>query len=453
MASELPHRHVSTFPGPWTGAVGRTPIARSLPSLPMAQRSIFAGICLWLLVVTCLTELNGLGVQALGVQRLFSYLILALCLFILFINRFTVVRDLGKTGGMFMLFLASFVLIGMPIGVEFDAGGLLTRWHEIEVLLSAALIVVACSVGVSHLVLAYRLKWPFRWLGLAAITVPASIFLGKYFPDLINQFGSTLEAGRMTGFFVNPNAAGAAVCCAAAILFSCLAYDKRRWWCVAGLVACSVAVIWTFSRAAVIIFALLAMLQIFIGGRRGRLTVLLMAAVLVAGVVGYIVRAAESQKGLDPSQQTRINMLARIFGGELSDETTGSRFTLAKNGIFHWLESPLVGHGLGGQRFIRESLGAHNTFIRILGEAGILPGSLFILFFLVMVHEGWRCRVPPIRILVLGFALVFFLSCMASHGELDSRPKNVMLGICFGLLSAATQMQQVLALQPRRRIA
>jgi O-antigen ligase len=220
---------------------------------------------------------------------------------------------------------------------------------------------------------------------------------------------------------------------------------------MAGLVASSVAVIWTFSRGSVIIFALLASLQVFIGGRRGRMTVLLMASVLVAGIVWYVVRAAEGERGLDPSQQTRINLLARIFGGELSDETTGSRFTLAFSGIIHWLESPLIGHGLGGQRHIGENLGSHNTFIRTLGETGILPAGLFVLFLAVLVREGWRCRVPPIRILVLGYALVFFLCCMSSHGELESRPKNVMLGICFGLLSAATQMQ--LALQPRRRIA
>jgi O-antigen ligase len=418
----------------------------------MAQRSVFSGICLWLLVVTCLTELNGLGVQALGIQRMFSYMILALCLIILLINRFTVVRDLGKSGWYFMAFLGSYVLIGMPMNIQFDAAGLLDRWHEIEILLSAALIVLACAVGVSHLVLAFRLKWPFRWLGIAALLMPATIFLSKFFPGFIAQMAPLADIGRMTGFYLNPNEAGSALCCAAAILFACLAYDKRRWWCVIGLVACSAAVIWTFSRAAVITLGLLAILQAFIGGRRGRVVVLMMAGVLVAGIVWYVIRAAQGGQGLDPTQQTRINMLARIFGGELSDETTGSRFSLAMNGITHWLESPLIGHGLGGQRYVGESLGSHNTFIRVLGETGILPFGLLMLFFVMTVQEGMRCKVAPIRILVLGFMLVFFLGCMTNHGELVRRHHNVLLGLSFGLLAAAHEMEQVLAQQARRRV-
>jgi O-antigen ligase len=396
--------------------------------------------------------LNGLGFQALGVQRLFSFVILALCLLILGINRFTVVRDLGTTGGMFMLFLGSYLLIGMPIGVDWSPAGLLARWHEVEILLSAGLIVLASAVGASHLVLAYRLKWPFRWLGIAALTMPATIFLGKFFPDFISNMAPLADVGRMTGFYLNPNEAGSAVCCAAAILFSCLAYDNRRWWCIAGLVASSVAVIWTFSRAAVIIFALLAMLQIFIGGRRGRFAVLLMAVVLVAGIVWYVISASEGAQGLDRNQQTRINMLARIFTGEISDETAGGRFTLAMSGLRHWSESPLFGHGLGGQRYIREGLGSHNTVIRVLGEAGIVPFGLFILFFVVMAREGWRCKVLPIRVLVLGYLIVFFMGCMTNHGDLVRRHHNVMLGLCFGLLAAATQMEQVLSQQARRRM-
>jgi len=159
---------------------------------------------------------------------------------------------------------------------------------------------------------------------------------------------------------------------------------------------------------------------------------------------------ASREHDLSMSQFRRLTMLTRIFQGDFSSEVTGGRGQIALYALGHWLESPIIGHGLGAQRQIGDHPGPHNTFIRVLGEGGVLPALLFVLFFVVYLRASLRCKVVPVRTIALGYLLLFFLSCLSGHNELVHRYQNVMIGTCFGLLAGAAQLEQVAAQRQRR---
>ena len=68
----------------------------------------------------------------------------------------------------------------------------------------------------------------------------------------------------------------------------------------------------------------------------------------------------------------------------------------------------------------------------------------------MLVIQGVRCRNPAIRTLVLTYSIVFFFACMTNHGILYHRHHDVMLGICFGLLVAATEIERFVSRRPMR---
>jgi O-antigen ligase len=167
---------------------------------------------------------------------------------------------------------------------------------------------------------------------------------------------------------------------------------------------------------------------------------------LAIGTVFLILRiATHHDSGLQADQAKRVNTLALLLSGEISNESTGGRMQYWINGIRQWADSPIWGHGIGTQRRIQNEVmteaGSHNTFLRVLGESGIVPFFLLLIFLWVFFREGQRTKTPYVKTLVLGYFIVMFMSCMTSHNVLTHRHQNAMLGACFGLMAAAREIE------------
>jgi O-antigen ligase len=345
-------------------------------------------------------------------------------------------------------------MIGTPAVLKADSEALLNLWHEWQSHLSSALIMAAAAVAVRNSILGYSLRTTLWLLFGLAILVPVTVFLGVYWPEIYRyRESSQWEAGRHSGFFGNPNSCGVAGCSAAAIGFGLLTMTNRKLLVAAGLATIAVGVLLTFSRAAIILFLALTLAQIFISPVFRRKSIVIVGAILLGGILWFVMTAASGDQDLSRGQFRRLAALARIFQGDFSAETTGGRGAFALYAIQHWMKSPIIGHGLGAQREIDGQPGPHNTFIRILGEGGVLPAALFLVFFVVYLRAALRCKIVPVRTIALGYLLLFALACMTSHDELVQRFQNIMLGICFGLLAGAAQFEQAAAVQNRRRMA
>jgi O-antigen ligase len=87
--------------------------------------------------------------------------------------------------------------------------------------------------------------------------------------------------------------------------------------------------------------------------------------------------------------ETSLNRLASI-GQEASSGTLTGRTTIWKYGLLAWQEQPLFGHGLGAFRKVVNpfsiSESAHNTFISLLVETGLIGFMLFTGFLAMLLR-------------------------------------------------------------------
>ncbi len=434
--------------------VGRPPSAavRRPPVPALARRTMIGLSSFVLLILFCLLDLNTVAYQLFGITQFFSFLILAICVTLLLTYRFTIYRDLGPSGRVYLLFIAAFLAIGTPIGITTAAGGLSGRWHEIRLLLPSLLIVASAAVAARGVLLAYGLRFTLRLLCLIALVIPLSIWFLTYFPELYRvEVGQARDYDRASGTFANPNEAGTAACIVAAIFYSFMMIERSKIVSITGVALAAFALILTASRGAFVIFALLTFAQIVISPGFKKMILVLVGGAAIAGILYVVYNVATVDTDSSRSMVKRMESLWRVAGGEVTDETTGGRLQLAMNGINAWSANWLLGNGLGSQsRVGAANIGPHNTYIAIGGEAGVIPLSLFFATIVSLLWRGWTCHVPAVRTLAMGFAVVMVMACFTSHGVLTSRELSVMLGISFGLLAGCLEMKAA-AVAARRR--
>jgi O-antigen ligase len=310
---------------------------------------------------------------------------------------------------------------------------------------------MSAAMAARHILLAYGLKFTIRLICIVSVAIPLGIWVFSYFPEFYRlNVGQSRDYNRATGTFGNPNEAGVAACMVAAAFYSFMIIERSKIMSIAGLALCAFAVLLTASRAAFMIFAFLTIAQIVISPGFKKVILSLVGGAAIAGILFAVYNVATSHDGTDAGFARRMDALLRVARGEITDETTGGRFELAKNGIREWSNSILLGNGLGTQsRVGAANIGPHNTYIRIGGEAGVIPLAVFLALVASLFWQGWNCHVPAVRTLVMGYAIVFAVTCLASHGVLTSREQNVVLGTCFGLLAACLELRTAAAASRR----
>ena len=87
-------------------------------------------------------------------------------------------------------------------------------------------------------------------------------------------------------------------------------------------------------------------------------------------------------------------------------------------------------------------IGTHNTWLLILVDSGIFPALLFLTFGLMWLVRAWRCLVPAIRVVALGYFLIFALAVLASHNTLTKRVENLTLGVVLGAIAADAEIRR-----------
>jgi O-antigen ligase len=378
-----------------------------------------------------------------GVLQLFSYVILALCVVLLFVYRFTVYRDLGVPGHVFFAFLLAYIAIGAPIGLHADPEGFYGRAYEVRLQLAGGLIVAAAAVAARGVLLAYGTRTTLRTLLLLSALIPLAVGLSWFYPEFYRvEVGRIRDLSRAAGTFGNPNDAAGASCLVAAIAFSFMVVERSKLLSIGVILAAATAVYLTGSRGGFLILLLLAIAQVFITPGFKRIVSFLVVGALVGGLVFAAYQLATTNTTAEQSRISRTQNLLRVIQGEVTDETTGGRFHLAMGGVKAWMESPVLGNGLGTQRRIDAvTLGPHNEYIRIGGEAGVIPLALFLVALASLAWNGWKCHVPAVRTFSVGVALVVASLCFTSHNVLSSRENPLLLGIAFGLLAGCRELK------------
>jgi len=257
----------------------------------------------------------------------------------------------------------------------------------------------------------------------------------------------TIDPDRQTGLFANPNEAGAFGSYLLVILLSGFVFFKRKGWICLVLVPMALSVVFlSYSKAAMVVAVLVLLTFVLYSLRfsqefRGWNFL----KPIVFGVASMIVLSIAFRQfftyigDLSYNQRTRLMNTFQLASGDINKNTTSERLEIF-NHVFRKIKKrPVFGYGLGVFHRIKDlpggnTMGAHNTHLVILGEAGVFPLIIFYLFFIMLGVIGLKHPHPPIGFLIIGICIVFFLGVAgSSHNAIDDRTSNALLGIAVAL--------------------
>jgi O-antigen ligase len=249
-------------------------------------------------------------------------------------------------------------------------------------------------------------------LGMVQVCVAALQFRdGTNF--MLVPFLQRFDYGRRaSGFYVNPNHFAGLLEVLGIFGLSITCWGRWPVWVkllvLYASAACYVALILTGSRggyfssaASLIVFATLSVIVLSRAGsaifrRIGGTTF------AVAGLVALIVFFF-AQQSLFVTERAR---------GSITDEGYNRRPDLWRAAIQQWQLQPTIGTGSGtylyyGRQFRAEVTNkdpvyAHNDYLQLLAEYGIIGVAFFLIFFVAHLYNGWRnfLRLGPRRVAV-----------------------------------------------------
>ncbi len=380
-------------------------------------------------------------------------------------------KAIGTPGLLLIATIASYLVIGSAVSLV-SGIDLLTR--DVARQAFFLLVTLATILGGRSILERIGIEEISKWMLLVLIASCAVILL----TPTLNSIGILPEyrlPSRLTGVFNDPNDAGFAACITAVLALALLYNNIHRSLAYSALALGCAAVIMTFSYGSLLVLGMVLIFCLILNGRslrqdifRTAVTVTLSAIVFVLlGMVVYsniipqqeqdtppaIAKAPEPTNALEPADtpeptstsepilnrvDTAINTVRQQNRG-----TDGRRTTLAAR-IDQWelgaekvMESPFVGNGLR-QLFRLEGAplnyqylpaGAHNLYLILIGEAGIISISLYLLFLFFLIRLFWTTPKSLARDSVIGWAIVMILFSGAFQHLLILGVSNFFIGL------------------------
>lgn len=236
------------------------------------------------------------------------------------------------------------------------------------------------------------------------------LFLLGSLSILFESIFITVIGGRFSGFYLNPNSAGF-IC----ILGYCLSFSiSSKILRILGQILFSIAGFVTFSRTFLLIWVIINVVSLLISYKN--------TYKIIIGVILFSFFLSFADK-LDFNTR-RIEAFSNILDGKISDEMEEGSRTQTWAGYYDKIiDKPLFGNGylsFSGKTYgnAYSIQGVHNTFLMIIGEAGI-----FVFFYSISIYIGFI--VQSIKtfnsdpfIFFISFSLLMYM--LTSHNYFDN---------------------------------
>lgn len=331
--------------------------------------------------------------------------------------------DLVSSNSQLLIAFAFVAIVALlwTIAPEVDADG-----YELAALRVYGLINVVAGLAVAGCGL--------RENELRTVLLPAlGVMLATMYADVLQPGTFSVDGYRAAGVAQNSNVAGFTVVLIAA---ASLTYERVRMTDLALLAACGMGVVWTSSRAAILlfcfVFAFWCQRSFSLGTLRRRAPLLgivtLAVIVVLVAIVSYSVRMGDAYQWFVSRQRT----IFAVDGPETLlwsvDRMRCARYSLdALPG--HWV----LGHGTGFTRTLE--MGPHNMLLEQWVSNG-LPGLLGLCW---LVGVGLASAARRRSSTALATMLVIALQCFFSHNLLDERAPLLVIGLVMGASASAAR--------------
>jgi len=269
----------------------------------------------------------------------------------------------------------------------------------------------------------------FPYCGLSALLLLGwSIYLDITYPGTFAVLGQ-----RAAGFPGNANFAAlvAVMICAATLEYR---KHQRQWLNVTLMLVTGLIVVTTMSRSGGLNFLLLigifSYARMAESGWRPREILRVLSVTGLLGSVCSGVAIAAIITGTI-SEHSRLGRL--MSNKQVDDGSAASRLFAVHESLRLINQSPLVGHGTGHARAMREL--PHNLYLQQWVNNGVLGIVGLIAFFGMSLFTFVKRRYRPGQALIL----VAILGGAFSHNILDQRCFLLLFGILLGLSYQATR--------------
>ena len=374
-----------------------------------------------LLIILISSDLNGFFSLFFGTTSFLSPLILAIT-FILLLYSLRIKIEMPSLTiylfGLyaFWLFIGSLIVFSKSKIIPFDS----IRYYLPSVLLFYVF---------SKLFMYYYM---INKLGKIINVISLSLTFNCIAIIWVGHFGNFYEnpyaVDRSSGFIASVNQAGVTASITQVfILFQYLTPLKKRsnYLLVFYFIALYASFL-TFSKAAfgnAIIIAITFFITInfisykevireFLWKRNKKtirtLILLLLPVVFIFGSKFFI--------GLTKSQLERVREFGTLIGGTINEETTTGRSEITIYAINQIKIDNYLGRGIGTfHRIEGIGYGAHNQFLLLLGEVGLLGMIIYLWYFLIVYYKIFIIRNLPLQFLAFGLINIMLLTSMVSH--------------------------------------
>ncbi len=220
------------------------------------------------------------------------------------------------------------------------------------------------------------------------------------------------SGGRYSGFYLNPNAAGFICICG-----YCMGYNiENKYFKLIGQFIFVFAGILTLSRTFIILWISVTIIAAFLNKKNVLTIGLGIGAIVVILSVSVVLK-------LDTVRFAAFEGLLenKVDSNTITEDSRNETWSLYTDVL---LDGVLFGHGyraLHGKEFdnVGVDVGVHNTYLMILGEAGIIPFLVIIFIYLRLFFTSItkHIKTHP-EYSLLSFVLIIFL--LTSHNYFDN---------------------------------
>ncbi len=392
----------------------------------------FAVLAFWAFALLTLVSAQNFQLSGIPVLRVVLWSVLVLSLFLVSVVDARSWKNSGAPFQLMLFTLALHAIVGTIVSLASDAEidlrrELVRQFFFIVLFLAAALGGRAALqlIGTEAL-----LKGILALLSTSCVIVLASPVLHDL--DALRAFPRNYESFRLTGGFSDPNDAGFVGCATVVLSLAFLDNTRRRAAGYAGLGVGIAAVVASASGTAALVLVLIlarfasrvfetaahttreSSLDFVLSKGRlsARAIVFFSLFACAAGVIGKDM-LSESLKMIE----RKISVGIEVIFDETTDKKGGMRLVLWRMGADKVLERPLFGHGLGRLRSMDDApvevhgrpVGVHNMYLLLIGEAGVVPLALYILFLVSLIRLRWTAPRSLTGDTVVGWAIVAVL--------------------------------------------
>lgn len=244
--------------------------------------------------------------------------------------------------------------------------------------------------------------------------VPCAVIVDFANPSLLYPVDLTgAVLGRAAAMFINPNLAGEAILHIVVLGFAVLARPYRMpLFLLAG-----VAILTTFSRAAII--AWMVLLGLFIYKRTLPKSAVVSLTIAIAILLVFIGSFESYISSREEFEDAATNILSRLnFFSSFSfdDDSSEERAGVIQAGWELFLQNPLFGSGAGATHFWRHRGSTHNQLLLLAAEYGVLGILLWGWMLIMLCKSGFFTD----RGLRYAMAFLFAFMSLFTHQMLDA---------------------------------